>query len=77
LGDQVGEPEPSGGAGQASRADDQAKPALLGREHVLDRDPRPVGVAAGEVRWHGLAARLRALELRHQPAPRGLLATER
>jgi hypothetical protein len=38
---------------------------------VLDRDPnpRPTGIAAGEVRRHGLAARLRSLELRHQAAP--------
>jgi hypothetical protein len=64
VGDQVGEPE-------LGRADDQAEPAFLSGERVLDRDPdpRPGGVGADDVRRHRSAARLRPLELRHQPAP--------
>jgi hypothetical protein len=43
--------------------------ALLGGEQVLDRDSqsRPARVAADHVRRHRFAARLRSLELRHQP----------
>jgi hypothetical protein len=52
LSDQVGQPELGRGAGHTDRADDQAKAALVGGEHVLNRDPhpRPAGVAAGDVR---------------------------
>ena len=72
VGDQVGEPEPGRGPGEADRADDQTESALLSGEDVLDRDPdsRPAGVAADQVRRHRFAARLRPLELRRQPTAR-------
>jgi hypothetical protein len=55
-----------------ARARPTERMALLRGEDVLDGDPdpRPAGVAAEHVRRHRFAARLRPLELRHQPAPR-------
>ena len=52
VGDQVGKAELGRRPGQADRADEQAEPAFLGGEDMLDRDPdpRPGGVAAGDVR---------------------------
>jgi hypothetical protein len=72
VGDQVGEPQLGRGASEADRANDQAKPAFLGGEHVFDShpDPCPRGVAARDMRRHRPSARLRPLELGHQSTPR-------
>jgi hypothetical protein len=39
FGDQIGDAERGRGTGQTDRADDEAEPALLGGEDVLDGDP--------------------------------------
>jgi hypothetical protein len=56
---QVGKAELGRGPSQADRADDQAQSALLGGEHVRDRDPDtcPAGIAPGDGQRHRSAAR--------------------
>ena len=58
------------GPGNADHADDQAQALLLVGEDLLDRGPDlPSGIAAPDMGRHQLAARLRALQVRHHRPP--------